>query len=222
MAEIRFIPEATVGRLPIYLRALIAAGKSRTGTVSSDTLAKLSGVNAAKVRKDLSYLGTYGTRGVGYDADHLVFEISRQLGLTKDLPVAIVGFGNLGRALASYRGFGERGFRIAAIFDTDPAKVGARFGNLEVRHPRDMGPISIAERIAIGIIATPAAEAQAVADQLVAAGVSCILNFAPCVIEVPPGVSLRKVDLSIELQILSFYQERKTEDAQMQRPARSG
>ena len=207
MAKIRPIPEATVGRLPIYLRALMEVTQTASPTVSSDHLARLSGVNAAKVRKDLSYLGTYGTRGVGYDVEHLLNEISRELGLTRDWPVAIMGFGNLGRALMRYRGFAERGFRIVAVFDTDPAKVGTRVGPLIVKHPDELASVARRERIAIAIIATPAAQAQEVADQIVGAGVNSILNFAPCLIDVPPTVSLRKVDLSLELQVLSFYQE---------------
>jgi redox-sensing transcriptional repressor len=209
----RRIPEATVGRLPIYLRALKEIDGKRAATVSSDELARLSGVNAAKVRKDLSYLGTYGIRGVGYDAKLLVMQISRELGLTKDWPVALIGFGNLGRALAGYRGFGERGFQIAAIFDTDPAKVGVRIGDLVVRHLRELSEIARREQIAIAMIATPAAEAQGVADHVVEAGITSILNFAPCFIRVPPRVSIRKVDLSMELQILSFYQQGKAVDA---------
>lgn len=205
----RRIPEATVARLPLYYRALLEAAERQVPTISSEQLAELAGVNAAKVRKDLSYLGSYGTRGVGYDVDYLLHEISRELGLTQDWPVAIVGAGNLGAALANYRGFGARGFRIVAIVDADPAKVGRSVGELVVE-PVDALPRLVAERgIAIGIIATPAAAAQEVADRLAAAGVSSILNFAPAVLSVGDGVSLRKVDLAIELQILSFYQLRK-------------
>jgi redox-sensing transcriptional repressor len=177
-------------------------------TVSSERLAELAGVNAAKVRKDLSYLGTYGTRGVGYDVQYLVFQISDELGLTKDWPVVIVGIGNLGHALANYRGFSARGFRVVALVDADPAKVGREVGGLVVRHVDELPAIVASEGVAIGIIATPAAAAQEVADRLVAAGVRSILNFAPAVITVPDGVSVRKVDLSIELQILSFHLQR--------------
>ena len=206
----RRIPEATVARLPVYLRSLVELAETKTATVSSERLAELAGVNAAKVRKDLSYLGSYGTRGVGYDVEYLLYQISRELGLTQDWPVAIVGFGNLGHALANYRGFGERGFRIVALFDDDPAKVGESVGGLRVRPIDDLPAVAAGGGIAIGIIATPAAAAQAVADRLVAAGITSILNFAPAVLGVPEHVSLRKVDLSIELQILSFYQQRQT------------
>ena len=205
----RRIPEATVARLPVYLRSLVELAETKTSTVSSERLAELAGVNAAKVRKDLSYLGSYGTRGVGYDVEYLLYQISRELGLTQDWPVAIVGFGNLGHALANYRGFGERGFRIVALFDDDPTKVGESVGGLRVRPIDDLTAVAAGGGIAIGIIATPAQAAQSVADRLVAAGITSILNFAPAVLSVPEHVSLRKVDLSIELQILSFYQQRQ-------------
>ena len=209
----RRIPEATVARLPVYLRSLLDAHQSGTQTISSERLATLSGVNAAKVRKDLSYLGSYGTRGVGYDVEYLLYQVNRELGLTQDWPVVIIGIGNLGHALANYRGFSARGFRIAALLDTDQGKVGEQLGELTVGHIDDLPDIIAREGAAIGIIATPSAAAQEVADRLVAAGVRSILNFAPTVLTVPEGVSLRKVDLSIELQILSFYQQRQAGEA---------
>jgi redox-sensing transcriptional repressor len=205
----RAIPEATVARLPVYLRCLVDLAESRTATVSSEHLADLAGVNAAKLRKDLSYLGSYGTRGVGYDVEFLLFQISRELGLTQDWPVVIVGIGNLGHALANNRGFTARGFRVVALVDADPNKVGVHVAGLHVRSHDELPAIVDDEGAAIGIIATPASAAQEVADRLVEAGVASILNFAPSVISVPDGVSLRKVDLSIELQILSFYQQRR-------------
>jgi redox-sensing transcriptional repressor len=205
----RAIPEATVGRLPVYLRALLDLAENRPDTkVSSEELARLAGVNAAKVRKDLSYLGSYGTRGVGYDIEYLLYQITRELGLTQDWPTAIIGVGNLGRALASYKGFSERGFRIAALFDVDERVVGRREGGLDVRHLDELKEVVTEEDISIGIIATPPASAQEVAERLVDAGVKSILNFAPAVINVAPDVSVRKVDLSIELQILSFHMQR--------------
>jgi redox-sensing transcriptional repressor len=206
----RRIPEATVARLPVYLRSLLEVAEQEVRTISSERLAELAGVNAAKVRKDLNHLGSYGTRGVGYDVEYLLYQISRELGLTQDWPVVIVGLGNLGHALANYRGISIRGFRIVALFDADPTKVGERMGDLVVHHMDDLPAIAAKERPAIGIITVPAGVAQAVADQLVAAGVTSILNFAPTVLNVPPEVSLRKVDLSIELQILSFYQQRRS------------
>src|SRR6187455_3666789 len=139
MAPHRKIPEATVARLPLYLRSLLEGQHVGLTTISSERLAELAGVNAAKVRKDLSYLGSYGTRGVGYDVDYLLHEISRELGLTRDWPVAIVGIGNLGRALANYRGFGARGFRVVALIDADPALVGKKIGDLAVESIDDLG-----------------------------------------------------------------------------------
>jgi redox-sensing transcriptional repressor len=204
----RPIPEATVGRLPVYLRALVDMAEQGADTVSSEGLAEAAGVNSAKVRKDLSYLGSYGTRGVGYDVAYLIHEVRRVLGLTQDWPVLIAGVGNLGHALARYKGFGERGFRIVALVDADARKVGERIGDVEVSHVDDMPGLVREHGVAIGIISTPAAAAQEVADRMVAAGVRSILNFAPAVITVPPEVSLRKVDLSIELQILGYYEQR--------------
>jgi redox-sensing transcriptional repressor len=169
----------------------------------------MAGVNAAKVRKDLSYLGSYGTRGVGYDVEYLLFQMQRELGLTHDWPVAIVGVGNLGQALANYGGFSERGFPVRALVDADPARVGSRLGDLAIDDVADLPQIVADRGIAIGVIATPAVAAQEVAEQLVEAGVRSILNFAPAVLSVPDGVSLRKVDLATELQILSFYQQRR-------------
>jgi redox-sensing transcriptional repressor len=172
-------------------------------------LAELAGVNAAKVRKDLSYLGSYGTRGVGYDVEYLLFQMSRELGLTQHWPVIIVGIGNLGHALANYGGFGASGFHVVALVDADPEKVGQRVAGSEIRPLAELDDIVKANDIAIGIIATPATAAQDVADRLVAAGITSILNFAPAVLTVTTGVSLRKVDLAVELQILSFHQQRR-------------
>lgn len=208
MERQRRIPEATVARLPVYLRTLLDLQTDGVTTISSERLAELAGVNAAKVRKDLSYLGSFGTRGVGYDVDHLLVQMSRELGLTRDWPVAIVGVGNLGAALANYGGFGDRGFPVAALIDADPSKVGTMFGDHTIRHLDDLPALVDELGIAIGIIATPAAGAQEVADRLVAAGVTSILNFAPAVVTVPEQAILRKVDLALELQVLSFYGQR--------------
>jgi redox-sensing transcriptional repressor len=205
----RKIPEATVARLPLYLRSLHEEQHTGAATISSERLAELAGVNAAKVRKDLSYLGSYGTRGVGYDVEYLVFQMSRELGLTQDWPVVIVGVGNLGQALANYGAFGDRGFPIVALCDADERVIGTTVHGVVVRSVDDLPDIAEEHALSIGIIATPAAAAQTVADQLVMAGVSSILNFAPTVIAVPDDISLRKVDLAVELQILSFYQQRK-------------
>jgi redox-sensing transcriptional repressor len=206
----RKIPEATVARLPLYFRSLLEGQHAGLTTISSERLAELAGVNAAKVRKDLSYLGSYGTRGVGYDVEYLLFQMSRELGLTQDWPVVIVGVGNLGHALANYGAFGDRGFPIVALCDADPRVVGTEVHGVIVRHIDDLPELAEELGIAIGIIATPASVAQEVADRLVAAGVSSVLNFAPTIISVPEDVSLRKVDLAVELQILSFYQQRRS------------
>jgi redox-sensing transcriptional repressor len=203
------IPEATVARLPVYLRALNTLADGGTTTCSSEELAGAAGVNSAKLRKDLSHLGSYGTRGVGYDVALLIDQIEYILGLDQRRAVCLVGVGNLGHALAGYDGFASRGFRIVALFDADPARVGEELNGLTVRHIDELGPVAEQESIAIGVIATPAGAAQAVADDLVAAGVTSILNFAPCVLTVPAGVDVRKVDLAIELQILSFHEHRK-------------
>jgi redox-sensing transcriptional repressor len=205
----RSIPEATVGRLPIYLRALVEMAERGATTISSGDLAEAAGVNSAKVRKDLSYLGSYGTRGVGYDVAYLIHQVRRELGLTQDWPVVIAGAGNLGHALADYKGFTERGFRIAAIVDNAPDKVGERIGPMTVEPIDRLTAIVRREDIAIGVICTPAGAAQEVADRMVAAGIRSILNFAPAVIAVQDSVSVRKVDLSIELQILAYYEQRK-------------
>ena len=203
------LPEATIARLPEYLRALHHIAETGADTVSSEGLAAAAGVNSAKLRKDLSHLGSYGTRGVGYDVTLLIDQIEYILGLNQRRAVCLVGVGNLGHALAGYDGFAGRGFKVVALFDADPGKVGERINGLTVRHIDELEAIAASHQIAIGIIATPASAAQEVADRMIAAGVSSILNFAPTIVTVPPEVSLRKVDLAVELQILSFYQQRR-------------
>ena len=205
----RGIPEATIARLPVYLRALVALTEQGVGTCSSQQLAEAAGVNSAKLRKDLSYLGSYGTRGVGYDVEYLRYQIAREIGVTQDLPVVIVGVGNLGHALANYSGFSSRGFRIVALLDTDPDRWSEPVGPLQVRPLDSLETVVREENVVIGVIATPADSAQEVCDRLVAAGVTSVLNFAPTVLSVPDGVDVRKVDLSIELQILAYHEQRK-------------
>ena len=206
----RDIPEATVARLPVYLRALSALADQDITTCSSEELAAAAGVNSAKLRKDLSYLGSYGTRGVGYDVDYLRYQIAREIGVTQDWPVVIVGIGNLGHALANFSGFRSRGFRVVALLDADPERRGEQVAGVDVRDFADLDAIVREHGVAIGVIATPASAAQDVADQMVEAGISSILNFAPTVIAVPDGVDVRKVDLSIELQILAYHEQRKS------------
>jgi redox-sensing transcriptional repressor len=209
-ARARGIPDATVARLPLYLRCLHALADDGRTTVSSEELAAMVGGASAKVRKDLSHLGSYGTRGVGYDVEHLVQCISRELGLARSWPVVLVGVGNLGHALAGYGGFASRGFRIAALLDADPGRVGEVVGGVPVRPVSDLDAVVAEHGGVIGVITTPAEAAQEVCDRLVAAGVTSVLNFAPTVLRVPEGVDVRKVDLSVELQILSFHEHRKT------------
>lgn len=207
--ESRDVPEATVARLPLYLRALTELATHADSTVSSQELALAAGVNSAKLRKDLSHLGSYGTRGVGYDVEVLARQISRALGLTQDWSVVIVGVGNLGHALANYAGFASRGFHVAALLDADRSLVGESVAGQPVRHVDELEQVVQAHHVAIGVVATPAEAAQRVCDRLVAAGVTSILNFAPAVLTVPDGVDVRKVDLSTELQILAFHSQRK-------------
>jgi redox-sensing transcriptional repressor len=205
----RGIPEATVARLPVYLRALSSLAERGIATVSSEELAAAAGVNSAKLRKDLSHLGSYGTRGVGYEVEYLLYQISRELGLTQDWVVAIIGVGNLGRALAGYGGFASRGFRIAGLLDADEATVGQHIGGMAVEHIDQLETMIKDHAVSIAVIATPAMAAQELCDRVVAAGVTSVLNFAPVVLSVPDGVDVRKVDLSIELQILAFHEQRK-------------
>ncbi|HEX9033981.1 MAG TPA: redox-sensing transcriptional repressor Rex [Streptosporangiaceae bacterium] len=204
------IPEATIARLPLYLRALYALAERAIASVSSEELAVAAGVNSAKLRKDLSHLGSYGTRGVGYDVDYLIYQVSRELGLTQDWPVVIVGAGNLGRALANYGGFASRGFRVAALLDADPLVIGKMIAGHQVQAADEIERVVADHKVMIGAITVPAVAAQAICDRLVAAGVTSILNFAPVVLNVPDGVDVRKVDLSIELQILAFHAQRRS------------
>lgn len=201
------IPEATVARLPVYLRALAETAEEHTTTISSDRLAARAGVHAAQVRKDLSHLGSFGVRGVGYDVAYLISQINRQLGLTEDRRVAIVGVGNLGRALLNYGGFAARGFHIVAAFDADPAKINQQVANTVIRSVHEMAGAVVELGVAIAVVTTPLAVAQELTDVLVGAGVVSILNFAPTGLAVPDHVTLRQVDLGIELQILSFYEQ---------------
>ena len=201
------IPDATIARLPVYLRCL--AMRAGTGMCSSEDLAKTAGVNAAQVRKDLSFVDARGVRGVGYEVDALRLEIRRALGLTHEFPVVIVGAGNLGRALANYGGFAEWGFSVAAILDVDARKIGGRIGDLRIDSMGDLEDIVSGRNIEIGIIATPAGHAQHAAERLAAAGIRSILNFAPTVLSIETA-EVRRVDLSTELQILAYHLQERT------------
>ncbi len=209
----RGIPEATVARLPVYHRVLATMAEAGTVTVSSEELAAACGVTSAKLRKDLSYLGSYGTRGVGYDVAFLTYQIARELGLTNPWGVVVVGLGNLGRALVSYRGFATRGFTVVGLIDSHPDIVGTRVQvadrELSVRPPEELPKVVTETDAHIGVITTPAEVAQDVADRFVAAGVHSIVNFAPVVLSVPDSIEVRKVDLAVELQVLAFHEQRR-------------
>ena len=199
------VPPTTVQRLPLYLRCLVQASAMHMPVVNSLQIAEMAGTNAAQVRKDLSYLGEFGTRGVGYDVDSLITHLSKQLGLTESRRVAIVGFGRLGSALQSYPGFEERHMRVVAVFDADPAKIGTQVDGVTVESVDDLEVVVKQTDVEIAILAVPGAFAQDIADRLVAAGVRAIMNFAPVRLHVPEGVEVRQADLAGELQVLSFH-----------------
>ncbi len=203
--KISEIPEPTIMRLTVYARCLNELVKQKVPVVSSEKLATEAGVNAAQVRKDLSYLGSFGRRGVGYETNHLLNKISVCLGLTKERYIAIIGVGKLGSALLGYQGFLEKGFKMVAAFDSDKRRVGSQIGGIEIMDFDRVDQIIKKKNIDIGIIAVPAEAAQKVADRLVVAGIKSILNFAPTVVKVPESIHLRRVDLSSELEILSHY-----------------
>jgi redox-sensing transcriptional repressor len=195
-------------RLPVYQRILAELARTGASTVSSEQLATLARVNAAKVRKDLSLLGSFGTRGSGYDPDLLIAQIDRALGVDENWSVAIVGIGNLGRALTNSAAFASRGCHVTSLFDVDPAVVGEEIRGMTVRHMDELATLRAQERPDIGVITTPGWAAQQVAELLVRAGVTSLLNFAPRVLNIPSSVYVRYVDLSIELQVLGFYRAR--------------
>lgn len=201
------MPPSTVVRLPGYLRALDALGAEGVVLTSSDELAGRAGVSSAQLRKDLSFLGSYGRRGIGYDVAHLAEQIGTVLGLTTQRRLVIVGIGNLGHALANYSGFAERGFAVVGLVDADPAVVGSVVAGLVVQPPDELGALVSSTGASIGVIATPAAGAQRVCDALVAAGVVGILTFAPRALQVPEHVDVRAVDVASELAILAFHDQ---------------
>lgn len=209
----RRIPGAAVNRLPVYLQILSDLELTETVQVSSDQLAALANVNAAKVRKDLSYLGTYGTRGVGYEVAFLIYQIKRELGLLTEWKTIVVGAGNLGSAITVNGGFASRGFPVVAIFDVDPRKVGTKVGELVVRNLDEMREFVRTHKVHIGVLAVPSTAAQSVADDLVAAGIGSLLNFAPVVLTAAKGVTVRNVDLGVELQILGYHEQARGQAA---------
>ena len=197
------IPHTTVSRLPLYLRCLDQLPANQE-TVSSREIAGALNIKSAKVRKDFWYLDCEGRRGVGYDVQSLVSQIGAALGLNVPLNVVIVGMGNLGMALAHYQGFANRGLTLAGLYDTDPGKIGKSVGGMVIRHPDQLAEDVAEQGVSIGIIATPALAAQGVVERLVAVGVTSILNFAPVVLFVPQGITLRRVDVATELLILGY------------------
>jgi redox-sensing transcriptional repressor len=199
------IPEMTVRRLSVYTRCLQQLEEDGVKTVSSQELAERFNLNSAQVRKDLAYFGEFGVRGIGYYVAGLKAELQKILGLDREWAVALVGFGNLGSALFHYKGFTRQGFRIAAIFDDDPAKIGREVGGVPVFASRDLEREVRARGIQIAIVAVPPEAAQGVTDQLVDAGIKAVLNFAPARLRAPRDTRLKHVDLSIELETLSFY-----------------
>ena len=205
----RTIPEATVARLAVYLRVLSALADGGQSTVSSGELAAAAGVNPAGLRKDLSHPGPCGVRGVGYEVATLRDRISGVLGGERSRACVLVGIGNLGSALADYAGFGSRGFEFVGLFDASPARIGQRIGGLTVRPIEELEEVVMDTQASIGVITTPAEVAQSVCDRLAAAGVRSILNFAPVTLAAPEGVDVRKVDLSVELQVLAFVGQQR-------------
>lgn len=204
MAKAR-VSELTASRMPLYLRFLIQLEEQGTVTVSSRAMGEGLGVTSAQVRRDLASFGAFGVRGVGYDVKQLRIELERILGLDRTLHVAIVGAGNLGHALADYPGFGGGGLKVVALFDIDPAKVGKHTrGGVPIHHLDDIESVTAA-KIDVGIVAVPADAAQRVVDRLVAAGIRAVLNFAPVRPRVPEGFRCKSVDLTLELESLSFF-----------------
>lgn len=199
------VPQPTIERMSAYLQCVRGIAADGIATASSTEIAQRTGINAAQFRKDLSYFGEFGTPGLGYDVAELEAHLSRIMGLDAARDLLLVGAGNLGAALASYMGFNERGFRVAAIFDTDPAKIGGTLGGCPVYSLDDLARVNAQVKAQVGAIAVPRAAAQPVVDALVAAGVQAILNFAPTSILVRPGIVVRNVDLTSELEVLSYY-----------------
>ena len=202
------IPPATVQRLPLNLQCLDQIDTNSVG-ISSKKIAEIAKVNDAQVRRDLSYLGTLGTRGVGYDVITLRKQLELELGLVDGLSAIIVGIGNLGSALAEYGGFKEKGFKIVGLFDEDTKKLNKQIAGLTVNPISKMKDVCDKYNVAIGIIATPEEVAEEIADKLVDCGIKSILNFARAMLKNKPGIQIRSVDLSQELQILSYYLDRK-------------
>src|SRR5437773_986285 len=193
------IPNPAVRRLSLYLRQLEAFKRKDRRTISSKQLGESLNLTDAQVRKDLAYFGQFGHPGIGYRVDELIIKVKQILGTDKIWSVLLVGAGNLGRALLAYKGFDAKGFRIAAVFDTDPAKIGKRLGSFVIQPPGELAATIEKHGIRLAIIAVPADAAQEVAEQLVEAGIRGLLNFAPVSLSVPQEVALNAVDLAVQL-----------------------
>ncbi len=200
----RKIADSTVRRLAIYLRFLEEFQQQGADTISSEALANRAGTTSAQVRKDLSFFGSFGKRGLGYDVDALATQLRSILGLNRRYRVMLVGAGRLAAALMQYAGFNARGFDIVAVVDSDPAKIGRAWGDLIVADVAAMEAIVAAAEIDIAVLVTPAEPAQQLVDRLVAAGLTAILNFAPVQLHVPSGVEVKNVNLAVELETLSY------------------
>lgn len=199
------IPDIVIRRLPIYVRTLRSLCEQEVASASSEQLAELIGVTAAQIRRDLSYFGKFGKQGKGYDTRQLVQAISAILKLDRQWPVALAGLGNLGRAIANYRGFAPSSFAITALFDRNPAHVGQEIGGMEIQPMNELPGFMRAEGIDIGIIATPKVHAQETADLMVEGGVQAILNYAPVILKVPEGITVREIDPVSALQSMTYY-----------------
>lgn len=209
MDRIETPPDVVIRRLPLYARSLRYLLQEGVTSVSSQELGDRINVTAAQIRKDLSYFGEFGKQGIGYDVEKLLQQIEHILGLTHEWPVALVGIGPLGQAIVRYEGFRRQGIRIAALFDSDPAKIGTEINDLTILHDDMIGPVIREQGIRLAILAVPANRAQEVADQLVSAGVRAILNYAPVIIQVPEGVWVRHIDPVAVLHSMTYYLARE-------------
>jgi redox-sensing transcriptional repressor len=207
---VKLAPKAVVGRVSLYLRQLETLQRQGTTTTSSSELGAPLSIKNAQVRKDLAFFGQFGHPGVGYRIDELILALRQVLGIDRDWPLALVGLGNLGRALLRYRGFRSRRFKIVAVFDSDSCLIGQIHEGLKVESMDEMLKIVLAHKISLGILCVPADAAQRVADQMIACGIAGILNFAPVPLSVPPNVNVVAVDLSVQLENLA-YKVQKTQ-----------
>jgi redox-sensing transcriptional repressor len=208
----KLAPKAVVGRVSLYLRQLESFQRQGFRTISSHQLGAPLSIKNAQVRKDLAFFGQFGHPGIGYRIEELTSALRQVLGIDRDWPLALVGFGNLGRALLRYRGFRTRRFQIAAVFDSDPRKIGMTLEGLKIEPIEEMHKVLASKKICLGVLCVPAETAQHVADQMIASGITGILNFAPVPLAVPPHVNVVAVDLSIQLENLA-YKVRKSQES---------